>query len=191
MFSFRKLTNLVSWDLKESKFLKYMFQHIKVLLVSGDEHKVSIQTFILQCGLCKESCQFKITVDENFKKDDENDDMEKEKRVILISQFHLWLCTCLFWGIIILELQIEIFMENLRACKRFWIAKNCIKKLNVFSTEEDSMAELYKHINHDIMLGETDSYLCVRRSFFISKSFYYLDNLHYLMYWRTCWYLQG
>ena len=47
MFSFRKLTNLFLRDLKESKFLKFMFQHIKVLLVSGDEHKVFIQTVIL------------------------------------------------------------------------------------------------------------------------------------------------
>ena len=65
MFSFRKLK--ISRGLEESKFIKFMFQHIKVLLVAGDEHKVSIQTVILQCGLCKESSHFKITVNENLK----------------------------------------------------------------------------------------------------------------------------
>ena len=33
------------------------------------------------------------------------------------------------------------------------------------------MSELCKHINHDLMLGETDSYLCVRRSIFIFQEF--------------------
>ena len=33
------------------------------------------------------------------------------------------------------------------------------------------MDVLCKHINHDIMLGETDFYLCVRRSIFIFQEF--------------------
>ena len=33
------------------------------------------------------------------------------------------------------------------------------------------MADLCKHINHDLMLGETDCYLCVRRSIFIFQEF--------------------
>ena len=53
MFLFRELLNMFSRDLEEYKFIKLIFQQIKVLLVSGSENKVSIQTVILQCGLCK------------------------------------------------------------------------------------------------------------------------------------------
>ena len=66
-----------------------MVQHIKVPLISGDEHKVPIQTVIFQSGICKESFQFKITVDERFKEDDEDADKEEEKGTILLYQFHL------------------------------------------------------------------------------------------------------
>ena len=54
IFFFRKFTNSFSRELKESKFIKLLFQQTNILLVSGDEQKVSIQTVILQCGLCKE-----------------------------------------------------------------------------------------------------------------------------------------